>query len=237
MKFIFFLPVVLLSVQTFAQQQNENIIYKVSSPTSLKKDFGDDWADLHHYAAKNELLPAPAATENRVVFLGSSIFELWKERVPEYFNNRQYIDRGISGQISPQLLIRFQQDVINLQPKAVIILAGSNDIGSSKGHVTNESILNNIQSMVELAQVHHIKVILCAYLPINNYPDKIVELNRQIKAFCAENGLTLLDYFTPLNDGNNKQKPGWTLDGVHPNATGYKIMAKVTDEAIATALK
>jgi lysophospholipase L1-like esterase len=178
------------------------------------------------------------------VFLGSSIFENWKTLVPEYFNNKLYIDRGIGGQISPQLLIRFRQDVINLKPKAVIILAGSNDIASSTGHVTNQRIMDNIKSMVELARVNHIKVILCAYLPVYDYPwrkglqpaNKIIALNTLIKAYATQNKLTLLDYFTPLVDDRNGQKAELTLDGVHPNVAGYKIMAKITDEAIAKTL-
>ncbi|MBE9582994.1 acylhydrolase [Mucilaginibacter sp. JRF] len=210
------------------------------------EDFRDDWADLRHYAAENKTLPAPAANEKRVVFLGSSIFEFWKTRMPEYFeNNKNYIDRGISGQISPQLLIRFQQDVIALKPKAVIILAGSNDISGSTGHVTNESIMNNVRSMVELAQSHNIKPILCAYLPIYEYPwrkgypaaEKIIALNKTIAAYAKQKKLVLLDYFTPLVDEKNGQRADLTLDGVHPNKQGYEIMAKVTDEAIKRALK
>jgi lysophospholipase L1-like esterase len=181
-----------------------------------------------------------------VIFLGSSIFEFWKTRMPEYFaNNKQYIDRGIAGQISSQLLIRFRQDVINLQPKAVIILAGSNDIAGTTGHVTNEVILDNIKSMAELAVANHIKPILCAYLPILDYPwrkglqpaDKIIALNKLISAYAAQNNFTLIDYFTPLKDERNGQHPELTVDGVHPNKAGYQIMAKVTDEAIAKALK
>jgi len=238
MKLAFLLPVLLLSAPVYAQQQKSDSINKSAAAAPVvKENFKDDWADLRHYAAANKVLQPPAPDENRVVFLGSSIFEFWKMRVPQYFNNKLYIDRGISGQISPQLLIRFQQDVIDLKPKAVIILAGSNDIGGSTGHVTYESIMNNVRSMVELAKLHHIKVILCEYLPINNYPNKIIELNKIIKSYAEENNLTLLDYFTPLADSRNMQKPDQTIDGTHPNVAGYAIMAKVTDEAIAKALK
>lgn len=233
MKKVLLIPIFFISTLTFAQQIKADL----PSKNPVAESFKDDWADLRHYKAQNEVLPNPEPAENRVVFLGSSIFEFWKNRMPEYFNNKAYIDRGISGQISPQLLIRFRQDVIDLKPKAVIILAGSNDLGSSTGHVTYQSIMNNIRSMVELAHANQIKVILCKYLPINAYPDKILELNKQIAAYAAENNLTLLDYFTPLANEQNKQKPEQTLDGTHPNAAGYKIMAKVTDEAIAQALK
>jgi len=241
MKFVFFFTALLLTSSLHAQTDTAN-----KDSSNVKENFGDDWADLRHYEAENKSLPAPARGENRVVFLGSSIFEFWKTRMPEYFAiHKAYIDRGIGGQISPQLLLRFQQDVIALQPKAVIILAGSNDISGSQGHVTNGRIMDNIKSMVELARVHHIKPILCAYLPVNEYPwrkgmepaGKIIALNNAIKAYAARNKLTLLDYFTPLADSHNGQKAELTIDGVHPNAAGYKIMAEATDQAIAKTLQ
>lgn len=245
MKLVYILPLLLLTSTSFAQQKTDSVN---NTPTAkvLKEDFKDDWADLHHYAAENKTLPPPAASDKRVVFLGSSIFEFWKTRMPEYFiNNKAYVDRGISGQISPQLLIRFQQDVIELKPKAVIILAGSNDLAGTTGHVSIESIMNNIKSMAELAKANHIKVILCQYLPISEYSwrkelkpaEKIIALNKAIKTYGTENGFTILDYFSPLVDSHNGQRAELTIDGVHPNAAGYKIMAKVTDEAIAKALK
>lgn len=240
MKLAYLLPLLLLATNAIAQQKPDTTKAAVE-----KEDFRDDWADLRHYEGENKTLPAPSPADKRVVFLGSSIFEFWKTRMPQYFaEHKNYIDRGISGQISPQLLIRFQQDVIALKPKAVIILAGSNDIAGTTGHVTNERIMDNIRSMVELAKLHHIKPILCAYLPVYEYPwhkgmqaaDKIISLNKQIKAYATENKLTLLDYFTPLADSRNGQKAELTIDGVHPNIEGYKIMAKVTDEAIAKTL-
>ena len=205
----------------------------------------DDWADLSHYAKENQELGNPKPGEKRVVFLGSSIFELWKKSVPEFFKDRSYIDRGVSGQISPQLLIRFRQDVIDLKPKAVIILAGSNDIAANTGHVTNERIMDNIASMAELARLHNIKVILCEYLPVYDYPwrkglepaNKIIALNKLIRSFALSNNFILLDYFSPFADERNGQKAELTTDGVHPNVAGYKVMAKVTEEAIAKALK
>lgn len=225
-------------------QEKETDSKKVSPTAIVPEDFRDDWAALSHYQKENALLGAPKPGENRVVFLGSSIFEFWKNIVPEFFEGRPYLDRGISGQISPQLLIRFRQDVINLKPKAVIILAGSNDISGSTGHVTNEVIMNNIMSMAELAKLHHIKVILCEYLPIHEYPwrkeiqasPKIIALNKVIKSYALANNFTILDYFTPLVDELNGQKAELTIDGVHPNKEGYKIMAKVTELAIEKAL-
>ncbi|RYE22464.1 MAG: acylhydrolase, partial [Sphingobacteriaceae bacterium] len=220
---------------TYAQNLADTVKQNQLKQT-VKEDYKDDWADLHHYAAKNKALPAVTRKDKRVIFLGSSIFERWTDLVPEFFANKNYINRGISGQISPQLLVRFRQDVINLHPKAVIILAGSNDIAGSTGHVTTEEIMNNVASMCELAKKNHIKVILCAYLPVYDYPwrkglhpaEKIISLNNQIKLFVRQKHLTLLDYFTPFADERNGQKAELTLDGVHPNAAGYHIMATVT---------
>jgi lysophospholipase L1-like esterase len=237
MKFALLLPALLLSASVFAQTDTAG---KAAAPVT-KEDFKDDWADLHHYEAENKTLPAPAVNDKRVVFLGSSIFEFWKTRMPQYFlDHKNYIDRGISGQIAPQLLIRFRQDVINLKPRAVIILAGSNDIAGTTGHVTNQRIMDNIISMVQLARVNNIKPILCAYLPVHDYPwrkglnpsEKIIALNKEIQAYAIANKLTLIDYFTPLANSQNGQKEELTIDGVHPNAEGYKIMAKVTDEQL-----
>lgn len=209
-----------------------------------KENFSDDWAALSHYKEENKLLGLPKTGENRVVFLGSSIFEFWKTTVPAFFEGRPYIDRGISGQVLPQLLVRFRQDVLELQPKVVIILAGSNDIAGNTGHVTEETIMNNIASMAELATLHHIKVILCDYLPVYDYPwrkglepaNKIISLNKRIDGYAKQNHFIVLDYFSPLVDERNGQKAELTKDGVHPNAAGYQIMARVTEEAIRKAL-
>lgn len=210
-----------------------------------KEDFSDDWAALSKYQKENDSLGAPNKGEKRVVFLGSSIFEFWKQKDPQYFNNGSYLDRGISGQISPQLLIRFRQDVLNLKPKAVIILAGSNDLAGNKGHVSNETVMNNIKSMAELARKNRIKVILCKYLPIYEYPwnknlkgvaDQIISLNNEIVSYAKANRFVILDYWTPLVDERNGQKAAYTTDGVHPNLAGYKVMEKVTEEAIDKAL-
>lgn len=220
-----------------------NFAQKPETP-GQKEDFSDDWAALSKYRKENAALPPPKAGEGRVVFLGSSIFEFWKEKNPKYFSSHPYIDRGVSGQISPQLLVRFRQDVIDLKPAAVIILAGSNDISNDKGHVTNESIMDHIKTMSELAKLHNIKVILCKYLPIYEYPwnrsikpsERIVDLNNKIVAYSEENKFTVLDYWTPLVDQRKGQKAELTVDGVHPNLAGYKIMEQVTEKAIDQAL-
>lgn len=239
-KFLFF--VLLLSCHVaFAQNQQADSL----NSKAEKENFSDDWAALTKYQKENEILPLPAKREKRVVFLGSSIFEFWKQKDPEYFNRNNYVDRGISGQLSPQLLIRFRQDVINLKPKAVIILAGSNDIAGNTGHVTIDKIMDNIKSMAELARLHHIKVILCKYLPVYEYPwnkrikaaDSIVKLNEQIEAYGKERNYTVLDYWTPLVDERKGQRAELTVDGVHPNLAGYKIMEEVTDAAVKRAFK
>ncbi len=243
MKIPLTLLLLLLFSASFAQQQNDTSRQNAAS-TQAKEDFKDDWADLHHYAAKNAALPVPARRDKRIIFLGSSIFERWSVLMPEFFNNKNYVNRGISGQISPQLLIRFRQDVIDLKPKAVIILAGSNDIAGSYGHVTNATIMDNIKSMAELARRNHIKVILCDYLPVFDYPwrkglepaEKIIALNQQIELYARKKHLFVLDYFSPLADEKNGQKAELTTDGVHPNAAGYKIMAEVTEAAIKKVL-
>ena len=232
---IFLLLLTFVTFKAVAQQRT----------STVKEDFSDDWAALSKYQKDNKALKSPVKGENRVVFLGSSIFEFWKQKDPAYFANHPYIDRGISGQISPQLLIRFRQDVINLQPKAVIILAGSNDLAGNKGHVSNETVLNNIKSMAELAKKNEIKVILCKYLPIYEYPwnknlkgvaDQIISLNNEIVSYANANSITILDYWTPLSDERNGQKAEYTEDGVHPNLAGYKVMETVTEEAIDKTL-
>ncbi|MET0571734.1 MAG: GDSL-type esterase/lipase family protein [Pedobacter agri] len=236
MKFKFLLMGLFLYSGSLVAQQRESV---------QKEDFSDDWAALSKYQKENDSLGAPNKDEKRVVFLGSSIFEFWKQKDPQYFNNGSYLDRGISGQISPQLLIRFRQDVLNLKPKAVIILAGSNDLAGNKGHVSNETVMNNIKSMAELARKNRIKVILCKYLPIYEYPwnknlmgvaDQIISLNNEIVSYAKANRFVILDYWTPLVDERNGQKAAYTTDGVHPNLAGYKVMEKVTEEAIDKAL-
>jgi len=241
-----FLTIAFLFVFTtsYTQEQRKDLHSNTPSVPTKKEDFSDDWANLTKYQQENKELPAPAPGENRVVFLGSSIFERWKILSPDFFKNTSYIDRGISGQISPQLLIRFRQDVINLKPAVVVILAGSNDIAGNTGHTTYESIMDNIVSMAELARANKIKVILCKYLPVSEYPwkkgiepaQKIIALNKLIEEYALKNNIVLLDYFTPFVNAENGQKAELTLDGVHPNVAGYKIMEKVTEEAISKAL-
>lgn len=244
MKFYLIAAFLFVSAFGYTQQQvKETDPDKVAVP-GKKEDFSDDWANLAKYQHENQELKTSKKREKKVVFLGSSIFERWKILSPDFFRENPYVNRGVSGQISPQLLIRFRQDVINLKPAVVVILAGSNDIAGNTGHTTYESIMNNIISMAELATANKIKVVLCKYLPVSEYPwrkglqpaQKIIALNKLIEEYALKNDIVLLDYFTPFVNAENGQKAELTLDGVHPNLAGYRIMEKATEVAIAKAL-
>ena len=204
-----------------------------------------DWANLKKYANKNDTLGLPSVKENRIVFMGNSITEGWSQFCPEFFEGKPYVNRGISGQTTPQMLLRFRQDVINLQPKIVIILAGTNDIAGNTGPSTLEMIMDNIISMTELARANNISVILSSVLPAYDYPwstglkpnEKIPALNKMIKYYADENEIIYLDYFTSMADVRNGLKTEYTYDGVHPNKLGYKVMAPLAEEAIVKILK
>lgn len=204
----------------------------------------DDWANLNRYKDENFKIGSLAENENRIVFMGNSITEGWLQINPEFFKDKPYLDRGISGQTTPQMLVRFRQDVVNLKPKAVVILAGTNDIAGNTGPSTLEMIEDNIASMVEIAKANNIKVLLCSVLPAFDYPwkpglnpaEKIVELNKWIKNYCEENKLIYVDYFTPMADERNGLKKEYSEDGVHPNEDGYKVMAPLVEEAIEEVL-
>ena len=204
-----------------------------------------DWANLTRFQAKNEALGTPAKGEKRVVFMGNSITEGWIYTCPEFFEGRPYINRGIGGQTTPQMLIRFRQDVINLHPKVVVILAGTNDIAGNTGPSTLEMIEDNLASMAEIAHANGIKVILCSVLPAYDYPwrkgmepnVKIPELNKWIKNYAEKNKFIYLDYFSAMVDEKNGMQADLSGDGVHPNKKGYEIMQPMVEKAIAKALK
>ena len=212
-----------------------------------KADFNrikNDWPNLARYRDENAKLGLPAAGEKRVVFMGNSITEGWKDICPEFFAGRAYIDRGISGQTTPQMLIRFRPDVIDLNPEMVVILAGINDIAGNTGPSTLEMIEGNIASMAELAKAHEIKVILCSVLPAYDFPwnpgvypaEKISVLNAWIKKYAAENGFSYLDYYSAMVDERKGLKAELTPDGVHPNKAGYKVMEQIVERAIQNSL-
>jgi acyl-CoA thioesterase-1 len=207
--------------------------------------FTDDFGQLARYRDANSSLKVPAADENRVVFFGDSITDIWK--LEDYFPGKAYINRGIGGQTTPQMLVRFRQDVIDLHPKVVVILAGTNDIAGNTGPMTLENIEANYSSLAELARVHNIRAVFSSVLPVHNYtpksqdffaqrpPEKILALNRWLKDYCAANALTYLDYFTPMVDDKGLLKRELAEDGLHPNPAGYKIMAPLAEAAIAKA--
>ncbi len=204
-----------------------------------------DWPYLSRYRDENIKLGEPAAGEKRVVFMGNSITEGWKDLIPEFFSERPYICRGISGQTTPQMMVRFRPDVIALKPKVVVILAGINDIAGNTGPATLEMIEDNIMSMAELAQVNGIQVILCTVLPAYDFPwnpgsfpaDRIILLNKWIKEYASTNGFLYIDLYTSMVDEKKGLKTELTYDGVHPNKAGYEIMGNLAEKVIAKALK
>lgn len=207
--------------------------------------FRNDWANLERYREENKQVGTPRAGENRVVFMGNSITAGWINIHPEFFATKGYVNRGIGGQTTPQMLIRFNQDVIDLKPKVVVILAGINDIAQNTGPTTPEAIMDNLSGMALLAKAHGIKVILSSVLPAYDFPwrpglepsGKVIALNRMIKKFAEENGMHYLDYFSALVDARNGMKKEYSHDEVHPTLAGYKVMEPLVDKAIAEVLK
>lgn len=204
----------------------------------------NDWAWLKRYEADNDKMPAPDKDEKRVVFLGNSITEGWINKDPEFFQSHGYINRGIGGQTTPQMLVRFREDVVNLHPKVVIILAGINDIAGNTGPSRLENVAGNIISMAEIAKANGIKVILCSVLPAIGFPwhpgidpiQSIIKLNATLKSYADKNKLTYVDYYSPVVDAQRGFKKDLAIDGVHPNLAGYKIMEPLAEEAINKAL-
>jgi lysophospholipase L1-like esterase len=206
----------------------------------------NDFGELSRYRDANAAFKPPTAGENRVVFFGDSITDMWK--LAEYFPGKPYINRGISGQTTPQMLVRFREDVIDLQPKAVVILAGTNDIAGNTGPMSLDEIEANYASLAELAAAHQIRVVFSSVLPVHNYtpqseelfsqrsPAKILALNRWLKDYCASNGCVYLDYFSAMVSEKGWLKKDLAEDGLHPNQAGYRIMAPLAESAIAQAL-
>lgn len=204
-----------------------------------------DWSNLARYGAADQELAA-APVKDRVVFLGDSITDAWgQQQGTEFFPGKPYVNRGISGQTTPQMLIRFEQDVVSLKPAAVVILAGTNDIAGNTGPTTNEQIEDNFRSMIAIAKQNHIKIVMASLTPAIAYPwrpevhpvARIVALNAWIKHEAADQGLVYLDYFSAMADSQDGMKPELTLDGVHPNAAGYRVMTPLAEKAIVEALK
>jgi lysophospholipase L1-like esterase len=221
--------------------------------------FFDDFGQLRRYHDANAALKPPAPAENRVIFFGDSITDIW--HLDEYFPGKPYLNRGVGGQTTPQMLVRFRQDVIELHPRVVVILAGTNDIAGNTGPMRLEDIEANYASMAELARLHDIKVVYASVLPVNNYtpksqdffaqrsPEKILTLNAWLSNYCSSsspsdsrssspgpNHCLYLDYFSAMVDDKGLLKKDLSEDGLHPNAAGFKVMAPLAEAAIAQAL-
>jgi lysophospholipase L1-like esterase len=204
-----------------------------------------DWPNLKRYATENEQLLKLENMEDRIVFMGNSITEGWKQANPDFFARENYINRGISGQTTPQMLVRFRQDVVDLNPEYVVILAGINDIAGNTGPSTIQMIADNIFSMSEIATAHDIEVILCSVLPAIDFPwnpglkpaQKVVALNLLLKEYADKHDLTYVDYFSAMVDDDMGLKADLGYDGVHPNAKGYSIMEVIIEDAFTTLNK
>src|SRR5580698_2640190 len=196
--------------------------------------FTDDYGQLSRYRVANAAVKPPAPGENRIVFFGDSITDIW--HLDQYFPGKNYINRGIGGQTTSQMLVRFRQDVIDLNPKVVVILAGTNDIAGNTGPIANSDIESNLSSLADLARANGIRVVYSSVLPVFNYTEKskdffaqrpsarILELNAWLKQYCAKNGIVYLDYFSATVDDKGTLKRELADDGLHPNDAGYKIM-------------
>lgn len=200
-----------------------------------------DWAGFNRYADANKSVSVPA----KVVFMGNSITDGWYPADSMFFKNNGYIGRGIGGQTTAEMLVRFRADVINLKPQAVTILAGTNDIAQNIGYISQENIFGNIVSMCELAKANNIKPVLCSILPVYDYPWrpglepalKIVQLNGWMKEYAAKNGFVYVDYYSALVDDRGGLPKKYAEDGVHPNLDCYKIMEKIIHEALSEIVK
>lgn len=208
------------------------------------QDLDLDWANLGRYRAANEALEAPGKKEDRVVFMGNSITEKWGFRDSTFWIGKPYVNRGISGQVTSQMLLRFRPDVLDLKPTAVVLLAGTNDIAENKGPISLELIAGNIFSMIELAQANDIEVVLCSVLPAVKYrwrpeikpADKIVELNKLLEAYATEHKICYIDCYSLMVNENKGLLKKYSPDGVHPNYDGYQLMGDIFDEAIESVL-
>ena len=243
----------LFAVEAIAQQQAPSIPstgfpgldqYRASRIAICTDDFGE----LSRYREADAALGAPKSGEDRVIFLGDSITDYWK--LGDSFPGKTYINRGIDGQTTAQMLVRFRQDVINLHPKVLLILAGTNDVAGVTGRAREEDIEANYATMAELAHAHEIYVVFASLLPVNNVSSEdakesfnlrpretLLAINRWLKAYCAGRGLVYLDYYRALVDDKGMLKKELSDDGLHPNAAGYKLMAPLAEAAIAKAIK
>jgi len=247
------LTTVLLSLSAFAQQPASQARPSIPSTGFPGLDqyrasriaiYTDDFGELSRYRNADAALGPPAPGENRVVFVGDSITDYWK--LADYFPGKPYINRGIDGQTTSQMLVRFRRDVLDLHPGVLVVLAGTNDVAGVTGPTRNEDIEANYASMAELAGLHRIRVVFSSLLPVNNYTEdakesfalrpreRILALNTWLRDYCAKNGLVYLDYFSAVVDEKGMLKRDLSDDGLHPNASGYKIMAPLAQKAIGS---
>lgn len=211
-------------------------------PAELNKT--NDWPELRRYRSANAALKPVSESENRVVFMGNSITDGWINKSPDFFSENPYLDRGIGGQTTPQMLIRFRQDVIDLHPKVVVILAGINDIAGNTGPSNLAMIEDNLASMAQLAKANGIKVVLCSVLPAAAFPwrpevnpvQKVIDLNKWIKDFAQQNNFVYVNYYDAMVDERKGLPEKYSGDGVHPNEAGYKIMEPLVQKGIEKAL-
>jgi acyl-CoA thioesterase I len=204
----------------------------------------NDWPQLARYRDANTALPPVAAGEKRVIFYGDSITDAWARKPEEFFPGKHYIGRGISGQTTPQMLVRFQQDVVHLKPAVVVILAGTNDVAGNTGPSTPEMIEDNFASMIDIAKANNIRVVVSSILPVDHYgwkpevqpAEQIRQMNQRLKALCQREGLVYLDYYTPMANAKGGLDPELAKDGVHPTSKGYAMMSPLAEKAIAEAL-
>src|SRR5437868_4694421 len=245
--------VLLFFCRTISGQPTATDCTEVKTQLSRAETKLNDWPQLARYHDANTKVTGMTKIEARVVFMGDSITDSWQNsKFGGFFPGKPYIDRGISGQTTPQMLVRFRADVIALHPKAVVILAGTNDLAGNTGPMTLEAIEDNLISMAELAKANSIKVVLASVLPISDYeqrdgkpiirtvqrpPEKIRALNDWMKAYATKNKLTYLDYYSAMIDEKGFLKDELSEDGLHPNAKGYAIMSPLAEAAITRALK
>jgi lysophospholipase L1-like esterase len=248
---IFLLLITLASANAQTAPQESQDCAEVKARLARFEARLQDWPALGRYREANATLQPPAKGERRVVFMGDSITDGWN--LASYFPGKPYVNRGISGQTTPQMLIRFRPDVVALKPEVVVILAGTNDIAGNTGPMTLEAIENNFASMMELARMSGIRVVIASVLPVSDYaknrdgnpvnrtgqrpPQQIKSLNEWIKKYTAQNDLTYLDYFSAMVDEKGFLKEELSGDGLHPNDKGYAIMQPLVEQAIAAALK
>lgn len=220
---------------------NPAVYAQRNSPTNELNDT-NDWPNLRRYRSENATLKK---AKDRVVFMGNSITDGWSKISPDFFEGKPYVNRGISGQTTPQMLVRFRQDVIDLHPAVVVILAGINDIAGNTGPSSLEMIEDNLTSMAQLARANHIKVVLSSVLPAFAFPwrpeinpvQKVTDLNKWIKEFAEKNHFVYLDYYSAMADERKGLPEKYSKDGVHPNKDGYHVMEPLAEKAIEKALR